>query len=118
MTGQNIIDEARTTLLDSTAPYRWSDALLLGYLNDGLQAVFGRRPDSVIMDDDLVIRCDRPAPLGELDDPVPMGERWRPALVHYVLWRTFDTETDQHQQGARAITIAYKLRFDEDVKVA
>ena len=117
MTGQNIIDEVRSTLMDETEPYRFSDVLMLGFLNDGLQTLFSRRPDSVIMEDDVRIRIDRPAPLGQLDDPLVMEPHWRPVLVHYVLYRAYDIDSDQHEAGAAGKALGFKTRFDEGVKV-
>lgn len=116
MTGQDIIDEARGTLSDETEPYRVSDALLLGWLNDGMLALFGKRPDCVLLDNDTLVVCERPVSLADLDETVPLDDCWRPALVHYVLWRAYDIESDQHEEGARGKALGFKARFDDDAQ--
>jgi hypothetical protein len=114
MTGHDIIDEVRSTLLDTVATYRWADTLMLGWLNDGMAALFAKRPDCVILDTDETISCEKPVALVDLDETITLEDRWRPALVHYVLWRAYDTETDSHEEGARGRALGYKARFDED----
>lgn len=112
MTAQDIITEARATLLDSTATYRWADATLLGWLNDGMNALYGRRPDCVLLDDDTTLRIDRPAPLAEVGDPVPLEVRWRPALVFYVVARAYEGESDEVDAGAAGRALAFMARFE------
>lgn len=45
-TWENLISEARETLQDSREPYRYSDAILLNLLNQGLQELGRIRPDA------------------------------------------------------------------------
>lgn len=117
MTGQDIIDEVRITLMDTTESYRWADALLLGFLNDALNALFSRRPDCVILDGDEAINLDRPVALVDLDETLVLEDRWRQTLVHYVLWRTYDTDGDQHEEGSKGKALGYKARYEEDARV-
>lgn len=117
MTAQDIIDEVRLTLMDDVEPYHFTNAALLGFLNDAQQTTYSRRPDCVIMEDDVKIRIDRPAPLDTLSDPIAMEPHWRPVLIHYVLYRAYDIESDQHEAGAAGKALGFKARFDEGVKV-
>jgi len=117
MTGQDIITEARVTLMDEDATdYRFADTLLLGYLNDGQQALYSKRRDCVLLDTDEVITSDPPVDLAALDETIAMETKWRAPLVWYVLWRTYDTENDEHQQGAKGMALGFKARFDEGAK--
>lgn len=57
-TWQNLITEARDTLQDTRAPYRYPDTLLLSLLNQGLQELGRIRPDAFwdrFVDGDILI---------------------------------------------------------------
>lgn len=114
MTANDIITEVRTTLVDTASPYHWADTALLQWLNDALQALYTRRPDCVVLDDDTVIRVDRPAPLAELADPVGVQDRFRPALVSYVLARAYETDSDEVLAAASGRAALFMGRFEHE----
>lgn len=114
MTAAEIIAEVRTRLADTAAPYHWASADLLAALNDGLQALFLARPDCVILDDDTTIRVDRPAALTEEADPLPVADRWRSALVYYVLARAYEDDSDEIAAGEAGKAMQFMARFERE----
>lgn len=118
MTAADLIAAIRLELLDEDTPYRWSDDELIGWINDGMQALFSRRPDCVVLDDDETIRLDRPADLEEAGDTVPMDLKWRPALCHYVCARANTSENDELEAGAAGRAAAYMGAFEGECRVA
>lgn len=118
ITGQQIVDEVRTTVVDDTPTYRWSDALLLGWLNAGLQALFSKRPDCMLLEDDTAVQVNRPIAMNALSEVLPVDDKYSVALVQYVLHRVFLTDTDELEAASQGRAAAHKALFDEQAKVA
>ena len=116
MTGTDIVARARVALVDTASPYRWSDDELLDALNEGIQELFTRRPDCVVLEDDMTVRADRPASLGELADPLPVHPRFMPALLHYIIGRAYETDSDEVVAGAGGRADIFIQRFYRDAE--
>lgn len=115
MTVQQAIDEVRATVLDSTATYRWSDATLIRWINGALRRIFALRPDCVLREDDTAVVVQPPPPVSEVDDALPLEDRWIEAIVHYVCWRVNDTDSDELIPGAAGRAAVFEARFLADI---
>lgn len=111
MTVQNVIDDIRDQCSDATATYRWSDAKLLRWINAGLLRLFAMRPDCVCGEDDTVVVIEPPPPVSEVTDPLPIEDKWAPALVYYGLHRLYASDTDELAPGAVGRAAAFEALF-------
>jgi hypothetical protein len=97
-TAAQVIASARITLNDAVPTLgspRYSDATLLGYVNDGVTEAYALRPDLLFGSYSTT-----PAALN-LGDPMPFEGRERLAVEAYIVARAEFIE-DQHVNSGRA----------------
>ena len=96
--GTEVVTRVRDLLQDEdAAAYRWSDAELLLWLNDSLQELVSRRPDSV-----TAAAVPEVTDLTAISDTMPVVVRWRSPLVDFVLTRCLQRDGDDANNLARA----------------
>lgn len=99
-TAQHVIDSVRPSINDADADAR-SDAVLLGYIVDALNAIKNRRPD-------LFLGKFRAAYAMEtmvLADPLPIDAQFFRPVVDYVIARAEMTD-DEYATNGRAELMA------------
>ena len=94
MLASAIINRARLMLADTVATYRWSDATLIIYVNDAVDALTGRRPDLLMEDfgtsaEAIKALADVVATTGAIDLPDSTTE----AMAHYVAYRALEADS-------------------------
>lgn len=96
-TFQNVVDRARTPLNDADKT-RWSDAVLLGFANDGVLLLRQRRPD-------LFFGSYTSLPGAEqlISSNIPVGDEHFPALADYVTARALFGEDEEAVQAQAAV---------------
>ena len=102
MTGTTVIDDRVREQLDDTVAgdtERWSDAVLMSWLNDGGRIITVYRPESLLT---------APHTLGSwadvtaLGDTISIDDRYRGALVDYILYRAFGQNAQDEFDKARS----------------
>lgn len=99
MTAAHVITDRVRPLVDDTGSNRWSDALLITYLNDGVRLVTDNLPES------LLSNAYTRATLAEatvIGSTLSVDERYRGALADYVCARAFLTDGQDRYDLARA----------------
>lgn len=90
-TGTNIITSRVRYLLNDTATapnsQRWSDALFLLFLNDGVQMIIEMRPDAKLASDGTMLTITE---LSAIANSISIADKWRIPLVHYICARAFE----------------------------
>lgn len=81
-TVQDVIDEVRPLVADSAVPYRWENLAMIPKVNEGLQDIFSRRPDRL-----LVLSPDAPVPLVSATDELPLNLNNKTAMIYFVAAR-------------------------------
>lgn len=99
MLASDIISAARGTLIDATAPYRWTDADMLLWLNAGLQELWKRRPDAFYI---TTIVVTAPAAMAIISSTVPVLDQFQQALTDYLLFRCFSRDSDDQANVSRS----------------
>lgn len=92
ITVSTIIDQTRDILNDTTAgSYRWSDALLISYVDLGVVDIRNRRPDTRL--DEYGDILDYTA-VDELADTIDLEDKWIEPLVNYTCRKAFELDAD------------------------
>lgn len=105
-TVQQVIDRGRVPLNDADK-VRYTDPMLLDYLNDGMAEIYTLRPDLRFGSYGTPV-----APLA-IGDTFPLSAAHEVAIKHYMVFRSEMTD-DEHVNANRA-TQAYQL-FEKAVK--
>lgn len=99
-TTTDVIADARKTINDRDSDgYRYSDADLLGFVNDGLDEFFMMRPDLFIGNLDASAAAE--GHQLALAAALPIDGRVKRLLVDYVIYRA-ETTDDEHAVNGRA----------------
>ena len=98
MTGADIVDNRVRYILNDTdgdpAVERWSDSLLLAWLNDGSRLIAERKPESLLS---AAYTQTSYADIGGLGSTSPLPDKYRECLVDYVCSRAFAHDAqDEH----------------------
>jgi hypothetical protein len=102
MTGTDVItNRARFILADTVtgATQRWSDAILLVWLNDGGRLIATLRPDSTLT---AAWTLTDWADLAAIGNTVPLADKYREPLVDYVVARALAQDSQDKRDLARA----------------
>jgi hypothetical protein len=91
MTAAEVITLSRDWLKDTIATYRWSDATLLGYLNDTIRDVFRRRPDLRLATDGTLNAAF--TNMTATSDTAPLGYDFKEILAHGVTYRGYQRDS-------------------------
>ena len=113
MTAQDIVRDRARHILDDTdsGSYRWTDALLFDFLNDGVQCIANLRPDALLTGNYTRGEITE-VTLGGNDIDIDDGNnRYRDALVDYVCSRAFAIEAQDRRDLARADSHARAFTF-------
>lgn len=96
------LNDARALLLDQTTPYRYPDADLVGYVNNGVATMYRLRPDfhlSAVLPTFSV---------GTLTAEIPdfiVSEGFYPALIDFVVHRAQMRDDQYVDEGISAVFI-------------
>lgn len=77
-TVQNIVDDTRIKVSDTSEPYRWDDDQIITVVNDAIQHIFSVRPDAVTS-----ATLDGPDEVTVVTDTVPFRRLFRGATTFY-----------------------------------
>ncbi|WP_454731505.1 MULTISPECIES: hypothetical protein [Cupriavidus] len=99
-TVQQVINNGRVPLNDADKD-RYSDADMLGFVNDGLAEIYGMRPDLRFG------RFSQAVPMLGLSDDFPLSPQHAVAMQHYLVFRA-EMKDDEHVNANREVK-AYKL---------
>jgi len=97
-TAANVLSDARVMVHDEDS-IRWSDGDLLAYVNRGLEALWAKRPDAFFVEGIVV---DPPTALTSTSNAVPLLDRWRVALTHWVAYECLSEDDDDASNQALA----------------
>ena len=100
VTGTQVVDRARRILADTVTTYRWSDAILLDILNDGVREIWERRADSRYSTSGVLQTSY--TEIASLGSNLAVLSPWRDALVEWVCWRAFAMDADDQENMGRA----------------
>ena len=107
MTAEDVIDRARATVLNDTgASPRYTDAVLLGLVDEAQQAVYAERPDAFFTAAGVVA----PEELSHEKDDLALGLVWKPVLVHYVVYRCYLLDAEH---GYKDLALLHKGLFEK-----
>ena len=102
MTGTTVITTRARPILDDTvsgATERWSDELLVTWLNDGARLIATMKPESLLTAFyTLAVYAD----IAVIADTVVLGDRYRESLVDYVVARALNQEAQDEHDHARS----------------
>lgn len=103
------LDSVRGLLQDRVAPYRYSDDDLVGYLNEGLAAMYRIRPDFMVglgwqAQPDYTLPADANTAL-----PTVVADFYHAPLVDWISARAFMRDT-QYGEGGVAVAFTEKMR--------
>lgn len=104
-----VIDSVRGLLQDRQTPYRYSDADLVGYLNEGLATMYRIRPDFMVglgwqAEPAFVLPADAGA-----DIPALIADFYLAPLVEWITGRAFMRDV-QYGEGGVAAAYTEKMR--------
>lgn len=113
----DVITEARATINDSTVPFRFTNALMVSYLNTALREVYRYRPDAFIGNfqsgllSQIVLPTYSEADLGlNPATQFPIDDRlFFNAVVFFVTGRT-ELADDEFTDEGRAMTLLQAFR--------
>mgnify|MGYP003628783739 CR=1 FL=1 len=92
-TGTNVADQARVLANDSIAPNRFDDAFCVREINDGMQWVAMRHPESLYTE--LTVSASTsPTLITALADAIPIRDEYRQSVVNFVVARMFEQDGD------------------------
>jgi len=95
------VDSARVLLQDTVAPYRYSNIEIVDALNFGISEVIRVRPD-------VCFKLLRTAPVefsaSSLSDAVVVDQRYRPAILYYIVGHA-QLRDEEDVQGERAAAL-------------
>ena len=95
-------NRSREMLQDPNGPNeRWSDTLLISFLNDGVQYIFQHRPDSQLTGPYVLTTAAFPF-VTAIGDTVPIADKYLDALAEYVAARAFATDARDRMDKSRA----------------
>jgi len=98
MTGTEVMEACWQVLQDEDEPHTfYPDQKMVRWVNEAVDQVTQRRPDSLVGADGVSITT--VVPIEELEDTLSIGRRWFSALVEWVLMRAF--QTDAEDEGDR-----------------
>lgn len=137
----SLIAGVRGTLNDNVEPYRWNDAVLLAFLNEGVMEVRKLRHDACLNDDGstgifvpyTTLEPDgggvsspdfeqSPSPEDSSGGEIQPAAAWalnadyQAALEHYMLYRAFERDSDDQQANTALAGQQYKL-FAEQIAI-
>jgi predicted Zn-dependent protease len=99
MLASEVLTQVRLLLNDDTAPYRWTDTILLGFLDMAMVEVFKRRPDAML---ELTTFATTPPTVTATTTDLILGTGWLGALTHYVCFRAFSLDSEAVGNAALA----------------
>jgi hypothetical protein len=105
-TFQNIIDDARVDLQDSSGT-RYTTAQLLGYANDGVREMFRMRPDFRLGSYGVAV------PTYIASDNLPIPDNYRMLITNYLVFRS-EVRDDEYAVNGRAAS--FLARFEKELK--
>jgi hypothetical protein len=97
-TAQQVLDHARVPLQDN-AKVRYTDAVLLGYLNDAVRLTLKNRPDLFVGNWAALDGVDL-----TFTDPVPIPALYRSALADYISGRA-ELIDDEYSENNRSMML-------------
>lgn len=104
MLASDVIDAARVNLQDPVATYRWSDAIMIDFLNRGIRDVRKRRPDSILDSDAELVSW---TAVTATSDTLIVDDVFLSFLIYYTTARALEIDSDDTENLARA------QRFDQ-----
>lgn len=107
MTANDIISIARDDLHDTVAVYRWTDAVLLAALSDGLQELYALRPDAFYVTEVVTAS---PSVVTALTDTVTVTGQFKRPLICYVASKALAQDSDDDANLARAKDLYAQFR--------
>lgn len=108
MTAGDVITDRARRILNDPSSTRWTDAVLIDFLNDGVQYISDMRPDSLLTASYTLGTVTDVTVIG---NTVSIGDRYREALAHFVASRAFATEGKNRRDLARADASAKQFAF-------
>jgi hypothetical protein len=103
MTGQEVIDRAWSMVQDTESTKRNPVAVMVGFLNDGIEDVLSRRPALRLADDGSVATFSRLISATVASADLPVGYAYLEPLAHYLAHRVFELDADdEHNAGLSA----------------
>jgi hypothetical protein len=103
-----LILKVRDLISDSESPYRWLDATMLDWLNEGAAAVFENHPEFYYVDS---VVTTPPDTLTIVADTLTTTQSGQKILINYVAYRCLsrDNEDPETLQQAERFLQAYAL---------
>lgn len=105
-----MLDRIRILVNDESS-VRWSDSIILLWLNDAILEIRDRRPDIVI---DASGNRRTYSRIKTVDDNIDIEEIWWEAIVNYVCWRLLTESAEDTISQKRAEK--YLINFEENLK--
>ena len=99
-TVQKVVTTVRAYISDETATYRWSDADLIVYVNDGQREVYMRNPTSAFTGSSVTTTA--PADVTAVGDSITLTDGFAVALAHYVAMQVFLEDSEDANNLALA----------------
>jgi hypothetical protein len=112
MTGTTVITNRVRPILadnyaDGNAAQRWSDTLLIQWLNDGVELIVAERPEALLT---AAYTMGTVTAVSAIGNTVSIGDRYQEALVDYVCGRALSQDSQDERDLARA-----RLHFNQFV---
>lgn len=100
-TGQDVVDRVREDLSDTLPDFRWTDPVLLRWVNDIRRLVREKRPEATFTDDEIVTEIND---LTLITQPLLLAEDFFNAMVHGVTYRALMKDGEDSPNAALAET--------------
>ena len=87
MTAFSVVTDFRVQVNDIIEPFKYRDALVLIWFNDGIKEIYAKRPeayDAIVYDDDSI---DELTDISSSGDNFPFGDYFKRAMVLHLLHR-------------------------------
>ncbi len=99
MLASAIINRARLMVYDLTATYRFSDANMIIFVNDAVDALITRRPD-LVMDDAETVKALADATL--TSSTIDLPNSTTEAMAHFVAYRALQMDSADTANAEKA----------------
>ena len=112
LAAQNIIDRTRRTLHDdNSSVYRWSDAILVNYINDALYDMYHRRPEFWLDNTTLKLNTFIEAVDTDLSIDLLIPSRSLQGVTGYVVYRALSEDDADTENLNRSVI--YRNQYEE-----
>lgn len=110
MTVGDIEKKVRAVLMDDVPEYRWSEAFILGAIEDGVAFLHSIRPETRYVDGVLTDGVKVPQTAEGKDEEFPIHSRYREAMVAYVAHKCLERDSSDTQNLTLSETYLNKAK--------